>query len=247
MYSSIVDGTEPEYWRYFFTPNHFIYNYFGHLFYLISHALGSERDGYATLQLMNSILGACGVSLFFLLVYRVTLNLFSSFVGALFLDFSFAYWWRSGDAMTYILSALFIALSIASCLRYHRTRKFIDLLFVGVCSSMSILAHQSNVLFLPAVVFSILYSSNETLSLRIRARHLCILVLVLLIDVVAPYILVMFFTHNITGVQEGIRWLLGLGASISQDKYVNDNWSFRFITYLKTCEPYVMLYGIVVK
>jgi hypothetical protein len=85
--------------------NHFLWYPAGRFFYVVTHALGSSWDGYQTLQAFNTLIGAAGASVFFLILSRMAplpwtaLWTCAACLGQV-------YWYRSGGAENHLLGGV---------------------------------------------------------------------------------------------------------------------------------------------
>lgn len=149
-----------------FHPHHLLYNPLGFLILRGLSSSGIQASPMAIMQVINSLVGALGVLLFFGIVHRLSEDRFISITFSLLLAFSFAYWYQSIEnevhiiplvRLLYILSQM-VSISLGDSQLTHSS-----LLRMGVVGSFAVLFHQLHLLFIPVAGFFI---GNEVRQLR---------------------------------------------------------------------------------
>jgi len=157
-------------------PNGYpIYTWIGHLFTLIP--LGSVAQRINT---MSAFFASIAVSLVYIIVFKLSiltiypfkndsknpsihnkLNLyfnvyrFISLIAAISLAFSITFWSQAEIAEVYALNAFFVALMILILIKWNENRNIKYLFLFFLVYGLSIGAHASNILFLPAFLLFI--------------------------------------------------------------------------------------------
>jgi len=134
----------------FYNPVHIGYAPLAYLFLAIWRGLGSD-DVMLSLQVLDMLFGALGVTLFFHLLRRV---LGSNFilVGALLLAFSTAYWYYSTDIEAYILPTPLLILAFWLLIKPERSDAALS--WIGVLIGFATLLHSPHGFFAILVVLA---------------------------------------------------------------------------------------------
>ena len=132
-----------------FHQSHLLYNIFGYLLYQIAHLLGWQVRALDLLQVVNSLLGAAGVAITFMISHRLTKNLYAAAIGACFLGVSVTWWKLSTDCDAYVLSTTLLLLCLLN-LTGRKPRWYA----VALALALAMLMHELASLFtLAAVAF----------------------------------------------------------------------------------------------
>src|SRR4029077_15820758 len=94
-----------------FPGNYLLYGPLGLLFHSFLHLLGVHSLAVTSLQLMDALLGAAGIYVFFLLLRRLGGDVLLCTVGCVVLGCSLGYWLWSTDAEDYILSTFLLLIN----------------------------------------------------------------------------------------------------------------------------------------
>jgi hypothetical protein len=122
-----------------FHQSHLLYNIFGYFLYQFAHLLGWQVRALDLLQGVNSLIGATGVVLSFVISHRLTKHQYASAIGAGFLGVSVTWWKLSTDCDAYILATTLLLLSLLS-LTSRKPRWYVAALFLALAMLMHELA-----------------------------------------------------------------------------------------------------------
>ena len=126
--------------------NYLLYGLLGNLFYHALQFLGFEGHAYVALQTMDSLIGACGLGLFYLILRAAGSGRAFSCLWTCVLGTSLGYWLWSSEAENYILSTVLLQLNFLFLLLNYKTRR-ISPWFLGVLQALAIFGHLVNGLF----------------------------------------------------------------------------------------------------
>ena len=168
-------------------PHHLLYNSVGAINLAVWQSFGWRGDDIVPLQIMNAVFGGVCVALVYMLVTRYTRPLLA-LGAAMLLGLSHGDWLYSAEVEVYVLSVLFLVASLYAALRL-RDRRWPFVL--GILYGGAMLAHQTNVLFLPVLVLA-----RAAVSPRPTIKQITIFAVMCALVVGIPYSLA--------------AWLLGL-------------------------------------
>ena len=136
--------------KYLLHGNHLLYGAAGWLFHSFLQTVGLSWRAIYSLQIMNILLGAWGVYLFFHYLDRRFHDLCLSLCGTLFMAFSFGYWFWSMEAQVYLLGWVPLLL----CLMMLNELDGVERPFLTGCVwGMAVLGHVVHVMFFPVAVW----------------------------------------------------------------------------------------------
>lgn len=156
---SYILDVERKPWQELFHPHHLAYGPLGALIHAVASGLGWSGGAERLLQLTNALAGAIGVTLFGVLIGRLsgrnqqqTWAWQPALLGTLLLASSFAYWYYAIEVEVYTIAAVFLIVALALMLRAARTPASPSLAAgLGFVQGVAVLFHQTNVLLsLPA-------------------------------------------------------------------------------------------------
>lgn len=235
MYSSIVEAKEPGWQTRLAWANHLSFNYYGHAFWRFLKYIGIERNGYSSLQIMNSFFSSATVFMFFLFVVRLVKKIWIAVLMSLLLGFSAAFWYRASDAQVYPPSVFHLTLSFLLAWSYVRYRTTLKLLLLSVSTGIAVLAHQGNVFFVPTAAAAILISNNIK---RKKIKDFIIFSIIAGGIISLAYFYALTYQERILMDRNGnltinkitlktaLNWGKGNAGSYSPDKYVNSYVNF---------------------
>jgi len=146
-----------------------IYTWIGHLFTLIPVGSIAYR-----LNLMSAFFGAATVSLIYALVLKITIknagnnsfiNVYRiiSVIAALSLAFAKTFWFQSEFADVYTFNSFFVGLMVLILVQWSENKEFKLLYIFFLVYGLSLGAHMSNILFLPAFLIFIVINDYKVL------------------------------------------------------------------------------------
>jgi hypothetical protein len=170
----------------FLHPHHLAYHVLSKVFYGLWQLWGWPEGSLLPLQILSVSLSCLGLVVFYRITSRLTKSSVALVVTAL-LALSHRYWLFSVDVEVYMLSLSFLILTMYYTLRLQESVSLRAGVVVGLILGGAILAHQTNVLFLPVVASAVMLSTASPLRQRIRVLStLCGLAAVV---VLIPYLI----------------------------------------------------------
>ena len=100
-----------------FHPNHLLYNYVGWLGLEFASALGYQGDALFVMQVINAIAGGLCIAVLHSLSMRLIGDRTLSAIVCLACTGSYAFWWYSVEADTYVLPLLFVLIATRNVLQ----------------------------------------------------------------------------------------------------------------------------------
>ena len=226
VFAAVSAGEFPNYQLQLFHPNHFIFNFLGLLFCRLTQlARLPVQNSYQAQQFMNYLFGLAGLGLFYSWLKNGTRRYGLSLILTMFLAFSYVYWWNSTEAQVYVVSSFFLMLACWLAYGYAREKTMFNAVFFSIAACLAILAHQSNILIVPAALL-----------LLGERRKIVLFLAALVIMVAVPYLSVMVFLEKFTSLKQAISWVLNVGSSYNQDSYMNPYWSFHPANFIFTLQ-----------
>jgi hypothetical protein len=149
--------------------NHLAWGALGWLFYNGLRGIGLASSVLAPLQVMDALLGALGAGILWSFVRRVGFDRLAAGATCGVLCLSYGYWYYSGEAEVYILSAvvLIVCLVAAHSAATRPSPRAFALL--GLANGVAVLAHDTNVLF-ATVAAAALLTAAPAIGRRALAR-----------------------------------------------------------------------------
>jgi hypothetical protein len=133
-------------WVHLFAGNYLLYGPLGLTFHTLLQTLGIQQMAVTSLQVMDALLGAGGLFIFYQLLRRLDGDIFSSISWTCVLGVSLGYWLWSTDAENYILSTFLLITQMYYLVCLARGES-VDPLFLGALQGVAILGHIVNILF----------------------------------------------------------------------------------------------------
>jgi hypothetical protein len=133
-----------------FHQNHLLYTPIGYFAYSVIDALCINLRALYLLQMMNALVAASAVFIFFRIVEKVTHSRYAAVVCSVGLGLSAVWWKLATDANAYVLS-VFLLLVCANCLFGVRPRWHL----AGLALSGAMLMHELAALFYPAALIAV--------------------------------------------------------------------------------------------
>lgn len=150
-YASAAETT----WYSAHSPFHVLYQPVGRLVFLLWRAFGYRGEAMLPLQILNAVLGAFGVALFYMILLRIVPDRFVSVVASLLLAFTYSYWRYSVEAMPYVPMVLALEAAFVLMLGFAPVGSRWEGFLLGVANGLAVLFNIGCVLLLPAVVVAI--------------------------------------------------------------------------------------------
>jgi hypothetical protein len=200
-------------WVHLLPGNYLLYGPLGLVFHTLLYTLGIHQPAVTSLQIMDAILGATGLAVFYRLLRRLGGDPVESAVASLLMGTSLGYWLWSTDAEDYILSTGLLLVTFAALVRYARD-KDVDPLLIGVLHGLAILGHIVNTIF-AVVVLWFFITANKRRWPRDFARYSAAAGLI----AGGAYLAVAVGVRHPDNFDELLRWFAGSagrgGAAIS--------------------------------
>jgi hypothetical protein len=133
-----------------FHQNHLTYNALGYLLYKSAQAFGLAWRAHQILQVVNALIGALGIGVFFRIAQQATQDRYLAFVCSVGLAVSAAWWKISTDTNAYILPIVLILVCFRN-LRSAQPRWSI----AGGALAGAMLVHQLAALFFPVALLTV--------------------------------------------------------------------------------------------
>ncbi len=221
------------------SPFHLLYQPVGRLFYLLWGVLGYQGGAMLPMQVLNALLGALGVALFYVVLNKIVEDRFVALATSLMLAFSYSYWRYSVEAMPYVPMVLILVISLALMLRISRINSKREACLLGMANGVAALFNVGCVLLLPAVAVAI-WARRK--GVRDLCQRLALYSLGLLLVGVVPYVIFGVAMLGIRSPQDvltqygrGTRyWLGGVSPLLSlvglASLFVGESFALRFFS-----------------
>lgn len=187
-----------------FHPHHLLYTPFAVVWIRIFRFLGSDISSRILVSLLSSVFGSLTLCVIFSIMRtRLRLQPLTAVVATALPAFSFGFWFYSGCVEVYMVPLFFLAMTLYLLTGDNPGRS--GFAFAGLTHGLAVLFHQSNVLFLPAVIVSAFLNRNNKGSgfLKNLSSYGSVAVPVIAI----PYLLVMIVGLHLGSISEMISWL----------------------------------------
>lgn len=194
-----------------FNGNYVLYGFLGNCFHHLLRAVGYSGLAVGSLQIMDGLLGGCGIFVFFLILRRLRASCFSAFVWSAVLAFSFGYWHWSTEAEDYIFSTFLLTLNFLFLLLYLEDTLRSPVL-LGALHALAVMGHIINGVFAPVVLW-FLYCSHPRSWKGPALRYLVSAALMIL----AVYSSIFWFILRARTWPRALAWVLGdagMGTSL---------------------------------
>ena len=195
-------------------PHHLLYQPLAHLFYRALELLSYEPVTIFALELMSTLFGLFGLILFLSLLKKLGHPPMIRFFFLLVLAFSFGYYLFSLEAEVYIISCFFLTATFLSFITALEKKSAPLLLLAGILFGLSVLAHITNFLLLPACLY--------LLKKREPKSYLCFIGPALLLPASAYGIVIM--SKGFPNLSATLSWFLGAAANQMPGTTIN-RWS----------------------
>jgi hypothetical protein len=170
----------------FLHPHHLAYHVLSKALYAFWQMWGWAGGSLLPFQILSVALSFLGLAVFYRITSRLTKSSVALVVTAL-LALSHRYWLFSVDVEVYMLSLSFLILTMYYTLELQKHVSLRAGLVVGSLLGGAILAHQTNVLFLPIIALAVMTSKSA--ALRQRIRVLLTLSVLAAVIVLIPYVI----------------------------------------------------------
>ncbi|MEA2353699.1 MAG: hypothetical protein QOJ14_2113, partial [Thermoleophilaceae bacterium] len=127
--------------------NHLAWGALGWLVYNGARGLGLASTALAPLQVMDALLGAIGAGILWRFVRGRGFGVGAAAVTCGILCLSYGYWYYSGEAEVYILSAVVLIVCFVAAHRAATEPSPRAFALLGLATGVAVLAHDTNVLF----------------------------------------------------------------------------------------------------
>lgn len=197
-YINAIDSRE------LFHPHHLLFNWFAVNWIRAWNILNPQLDSSILVELLNALFGSLTLGILFLLLRtRLFLKNGYAILGTLLPAFSFGLWFYSTTIEVYIIPLFFIVLTL-----YLMTSQNINArtyFFIGITHGLAILFHQIHILFIAAIICSMIQSNrNANISLVRSAKYY---LLSIIPTVLIPYIAVATYVLKSRSIQNIYLWL----------------------------------------
>lgn len=123
--------------------NHFLWYPTGRLFYRAAHAVGFSWEGYETLQTFNTLVGAAGAAVFFLILSRLAPLPWAA-GWAVLACLGQVYWYRSAGAENHLTGGVWVLAQAWFLLEYWEKPGYRSLIGMGVTGLLAAYFHLGN-------------------------------------------------------------------------------------------------------
>ncbi len=187
-----VLGVKQGLWE--FHPHHLLYHIFNQAVYTVSEFIYSGSDVSFVMSAVNSVFGAAAITLTVkILAEKFGYDRLSSVSFAGIIAFSYGVWYYSACVEVYIIPLFFVLLSYY----YFFEDKFAH---TGLYAGLATLFHQMYIFMLPVLLITYL-SKKSKFSGILKST------LVYSAVVGIPYILVLIFYYNVSGISDSLNVL----------------------------------------
>jgi hypothetical protein len=209
-------------WTHLFAANYLLYGPLGLMFHGLLQLLGFSQPAVISLQIMDALIGAAGLGVFFLLLRKLEADAISAILWTTILGCSLGYALWSTEAENYIFSTFLLLVNFFFLVKYVRG-EIKDPKILGILHALAVLGHIVNVAF-GAVILWVLYRTHQPSWSRPALRYA-----VIAIGLTAGiYLSVIFFVQKPEHLAEVIRWSLG-SAGAAEDGTVALGGGFSLI------------------
>ena len=201
-YARIVEGSDSS--RLFSVSARLLFCPTGKIVHSIVELVDSDVRSVYSLQILNSLFGAFGVGLFFLIALRICDNTRLSVLAALGLGFSLSYWFWSTNATSYPGCVFFLIVTLYLLVQLvetsNRRRYFLLCLLIGLTHALANFFWLTALLVSPGIVLgTIIGYRGGTIIGRIKA----------VITYSASFLLFLFIPLLIAGLATGRAGSIG--------------------------------------
>lgn len=198
---TLRDGQIKDY----FPSRHMLYLPISAVFYKIWQFLGYQGNALIPLQVMNSLMGAIGVTFIAISIFRMIHSRLISVLCSSLFAFSYGYWIQCTDVHFVIMSILPIILMFFFAEIYSeegRTKRPLFLFLMGLSTALGILIYIPNVFF---IIFglAIIYTTKNNNYIKTSMFYL----LSAGIPVILTFIFVGILVHNCFTLHDLFIWL----------------------------------------
>lgn len=194
---------ETHRFQHLFPGNYLLYGVIGLGFHGLLQTLGFNHLAVTSLQMMDCLLGAAGLFVYFMILRQLRADLFSSICWTVILGVSLGYWLWSTEAEDYIFSTLLLMINFYFLLTYLR-RNQPDPVILGVLHGLAIFGHFVNIVF-GTVILAVLILKAGKQWMRPVLRYVGAVTIV----VGATYAIVIGCIQHPTNWHAGYQWFLG--------------------------------------
>ena len=159
-HDSIGYINEIDHYQWLFHPHHLLYNPISILWLKLFRWLGCESDSSYIVASLNSVFGAGGLVLIFIILRkRLSSNLSSTISTLITIGASFGFWFYSDCVEVYIIP-LFFLLAVL-CILLKPTLRSKDIILIGVFHGIAVLFHQIHVLLGFAIIARLIFFRKD--------------------------------------------------------------------------------------
>lgn len=142
-------------------PHHLLWGALGWFTHNLALAAGHDGGSLGVLQVQNALTGAVGVGLLWWWLRSIRWGRVECATACGLLAFSYGYWFYSGEAEVYALSAVFLIGCLIAAQRAATTPGTRSFAVLGLANGLAVLAHDTNVLFAVVAVAALLLSRGS--------------------------------------------------------------------------------------
>lgn len=211
---SYVLDVDRKPWQELFHPHHIAYGPLGAMVRRLVIPTGWYDSARVPLQVVNTLAGSGGVTLFFALIRNVTQRPTLALAGSLLLGSSYAYWYYAVEVEVYTIAALLLIVCLWLIIRLIQQPGILISITLGSAQGLAVLFHQTNILLCVPIGIALLLASRragESASipplLRRMLPYLLGYALCLGIIVGGSYALVGFGISGFRSWAELIHWM----------------------------------------
>jgi hypothetical protein len=200
------DGSAPD----LFHPHHLLFHVFNRGVYLLWCLIGFKGTPEIPMEMNNVVAGLAGLVLVYALARRIGMSFHLSLVCMAAVASSFAYWWYSVEAETYLLPVPFILLSayqfIAIAESRFESKRFAGL---GITLAFGTLFHQQHILLVLVMLLSIFIvwrHWRSDIALSTVTNGVVIMLVISGVFIIVPYLLAATMVHGYKDLGGILDW-----------------------------------------
>ena len=205
-----------------FHPNHLLYGFLNHAFFMAWQIVGYEGNAVVPMQIINVVAGLFSLSIFYLLAIRLGILFPLAHFCLLSVALSYGFWWQSVEIDTYALPTIFVLLCIHRLLLINEDfSRSLNHLLLGMFNAIAILFHQQHVIFCAIVIFGylwILHTRRREITWGGFLHGFSLYAAVGAFLVLTSYAVVIFLVEDLLSYEEIRSRILGHAAT--------GNWGF---------------------
>jgi len=202
---------DTHHFNHLFAGNYLLYGVLGQAFHRMLQILGARNPAYISLQILDTLYGAVGLSVFYFSLRRLGAVTMAAAVWTCGLGVTLGYWLWSTDAENYIFSTLLLQILFFGLLGENRASRPSPAR-IGLLHGLACLGHIVNVMMVLPCLWILLYRAPAPKE-KILGAYFASLIAV----VGGAYALTILFIKNIKSPLQILAWFLGSASGGTQN------------------------------